>query len=288
MTESLKLFFSAWELFRDPALTGTIAGAMLGLMGVYVVLRRMVFLTAAVSHAASLGVALAFFLQVQFGLSGFFVSPWVGSFTLTIATLMAVNLARRSDRDFSDAALGFAYLLGAAGTLALGTRIVVELHDINTLLFGTAVAVVPEDFRLIVIFGALTVVLHAWLWRGFSAVSFDREDARVRGLPVRVLEVLLLALLALAISLTTRVIGALPTFAFSVLPALVAIRVARNVPQALLLATAVGAIAGFSGYVLAFIYELPVGAAQTLVAATFVVLTELSVRGLHMIPRRER
>jgi zinc transport system permease protein len=100
--------------------------------------------------------------------------------------------------------------------------------------------------------------------------------------------VLLLALLALAISLTTRVIGALPTFAFSVLPALVAIRIARNVPQALLLATTVGAIAGFSGYVVAFVYELPVGAAQTLVAATFVALTELSVRGLHMFPRRGR
>ncbi|MCA9559933.1 MAG: metal ABC transporter permease, partial [Myxococcales bacterium] len=131
-------------------------------------------------------------------------------------------------------------------------------------LFGTAVAVVPEDFHRVVAVAAVLLILHGWWWRGFAAVSFDPDGARVRGLPARGLDVLLFAPLAVAVSVTTRVIGALPTFAFSVLPAVAALRLAPNVPTALMLAGVVGAGTGFAGYVLAFLWELPVGATQTL------------------------
>ena len=66
---TLSAFFEAWELFREAALTGLVAGALLGVLGVYVVLRRLVFLTAAVSQAAGLGVVSAFYAQLHFGLA---------------------------------------------------------------------------------------------------------------------------------------------------------------------------------------------------------------------------
>ena len=62
---TLAEFFAAWDLFRAPALTGALAGMMLGCLGVYVVLRRMVFLAATVSQAASFGVALAYLLGLS-------------------------------------------------------------------------------------------------------------------------------------------------------------------------------------------------------------------------------
>src|SRR5690606_11671985 len=106
-----------------------------------------------------------------------------------------------------DGVLGVVFLLGSAGTLVVGTRIVQELQDVQTLLFGTAVAVLPEDFTLLVVVGAALLSLHVWWSSGFAAIAVDPEGARVRGLPTRVLEVALLLSIALMISIATRVLG---------------------------------------------------------------------------------
>jgi zinc transport system permease protein len=282
------MFFEAWELFRDPALAGAIAGAVLGLLGVYVVLRRMVFLSAAITQAAGLGVAAAFYVQIQLGVAAWLASPTLGA---TVFTLIAVAIAaagRGRPHVRIDSLLGLAYLVGAAGTLAVGTRIVQEIQDIQTLLFGSAVAVLPDDLRMLVWLGGAIAVVHAWWWRGFSAVSFDPDGARVRRLPVRVLEAALLISLALAISAVTRVLGALPAFAFSVLPAMAAVRVAPNVQSALVLATLLGGASGFLGYLAAFLYELPVGATQALVGVAFVLATAVWARGSEAMARLAR
>src|SRR5262249_43474116 len=86
-------FFAAWELFRDPVWAGVVAGATLGYLGVYIVLRRMVFVSAALSQAAGLGVATAFYVQILFSMTGLFGDP----FAYAIAfTLLAMLLLARS------------------------------------------------------------------------------------------------------------------------------------------------------------------------------------------------
>ncbi len=264
---SLRVFFESFELFADAAWSGTLLGLALGAMGVYIVLRRLVFLAAALGQASSLGVASAFWLERRLGLSPEHFPPTLGAAIAAAIAVMPAAFERKRAGAHREGLLGLIYLVGAAGTLALGTRIVQDLHDIDSLLLGSAVAVLPEQFRLVFVVVTLLVLLHALAWRGFAAVSFDRAGARVRGLPVRSLELVLLLSIALGVSVSTRVIGALPSFALSVLPALAATLVCANVPRALVLAGLLGAVSGFVGYVLAFWARLPVGAAQTLVAA---------------------
>lgn len=277
MTEenTISLFFESWALFGDSVYAGTIAGSVLGLVGVYVVLRRMVFLSAALSQAAGLGVTLAFWSQISLGASAAVVSPTLGATLATVAVIGVLMRRRDADADLN-APLGFVFLVGACGTLIVGTRIVEELQDVQTLLFGTAVAVLPEDLFELALVGATVLALHVWWRRGFVAVSVDFTDARVRGLPVALLDFALLASLAVMVATTTRILGALPAFAFSVLPAFAALSLSRNVGQALIFAAVLGGAAGFSGYLLAFLWELPVGAAQTAVAA----LIAIGARGL--------
>ncbi len=277
MNEGLTIsaFFDAWELFRDPTYAGMIAGATLGLLGVYVVIRRIVFLSAALSQIAGLGIAVTFWAKISFGLSGFLASPMLGAATATLAAVLVVNGAPKSAKTRQDALLGALFLFGSAGTLALGSRITEELQDIQTLLFGSAVAVLPEDLTALAIVCGLIVLVHVWWWRGFVAVSLDPEDAKIRGMNVVIVDGVLLVSIAIAISMTTQILGALPAFAFSVLPAMAAIRFVKNVPQALLVSGIIGGASGFGGYVLAFLYSLPVGAAQTLVAAAFAAFAVL-------------
>jgi len=267
MLTALSEFVAAWALFRDPTLAGVVAGALLGGLGVYVVLRRLVFLTAAISQVAGLGVVASYYAALHLGVTGVWASPWLGSGAAALGAVawLAWVSSRRSED--ADATLGVIYLVGAAATLALATRTTAELRDVSTLLFGSAVAVMPADLwaLLIVAFGLGT--LHLLLRRGFVAVVVDAEDAQVRGLPTRALDALLLATLAVAVAVVTRVLGALPAFAFSVLPALGALRVAPSLATAFGIAVGLGALAGGGGYVLAFLLELPVGASQALLAA---------------------
>ena len=269
---TLDQFMDGWELFADPALTGAAMGMTLGVVGVYVVVRHLVFLSATLSQAASLGVALSF-LGRGLGLPAWLISPTLGAAVVSLGavSLFARPLRRPHARD--DATLGLLYLVGAAGTLAVGTRVVQDLADSQTLLFGTAVAVLPEDVHLVLWTCAGVLALHAWWWRGFVATSTDLTGARVRQLPVRLIDLTLSVTLALSVSVCTRVLGALPAFAFSVLPALGALRLAANVPQALLWAGGLGAVIGFSGYLVAFLWSLPVGASQALVGAALVAVT---------------
>lgn len=277
---SLTDFFALWELFGDAVWTAVFAGALLGLLGVYVVARRLVFLSAAVSQVASLGVVLTFWLPPVLGVDLFLGEPLLGAWVVTSAGVLLVAVGPGGDGSRRDGLLGLLFLIGAAGTLTLGTRIVQDIPDVNTLLFGTAVAVVPEDFHVVMILAAVLLPLHLWWHRGFTAVSFDRDGARVRGLPVAALETALWLGIATAIAIGTRVLGALPTFAFSILPGLAALRAAPNVHWALGIAAGLGALAGFGGYLLAFLWELPAGATQALVAAALVGVVELVARAL--------
>ena len=273
-TPTLSDFFAGWELFGTPALAGLVAGLLLGALGVYIVVRRMVFLSAALSQSAGLGVALAFWVEVELLDDHAHRLPTVFATIATIATALLLFFGRSSGGR-RDGLLGLAYLVGAAGTLAIGTRIVAEVHDIQTLLFGSAVVVLPEQLHGLLALAALVLAVHAWWMRGFVQASLDRDGARVRGVPVLALDVVLLVSLALSISYATRVLGALPVFAFSVLPALAALRSAANVHRALLGAAALGGLCGFLGDVVAFRYALPVGASQALVCAAAVVAAEL-------------
>ena len=267
-------FFDSWEIFRDPALAGAIAGFVLGFLGIYVIARRMVFLSAALSQCAGLGVALAFYAQIHWGFAGLAGSPRLGALLVTLITALVLTADRKAVATRRDSLLGFAFLLGSAGTLAISTRIVQETRDIHSLLLGSAVAVLPEDLRFLLATALAVTFLHVWWARGFVQSSLDPDSAMVRGLPVRLLEAALLLSLALAISFFTQILGALPVFAFSVLPGMAALRVSRNLTMALLVAGIGGAACGFLGYLAAFQYDLPVGASQTLVGAAFVAAAE--------------
>lgn len=256
-------FLASWELFRDPVICGIAAGTVLGYVGVWVVLRRMVFVTATISQAAALGVALAFYVDIHFDQA---LPPVVGAIAMSLLATLLLSIRPRRVRLSREAILGVTYVAAAAGVVLVGDHIAEEAHDIGAILFGTAVLVRPVDLTLVLVIGGAVLLLHLWLQRAFVFVGFDPEGARVQGLPVPVLEVALWTSIALAVSVTTRALGALPVFAFAVLPAMTGLAVARRMSVAFVVATLAGALSGGLGYLFAFFYGFPVGASQAGVA----------------------
>lgn len=260
---TLEEFARNWELYRDPVLAGTFAGATLALIGVFVVLRRAVFVTAAVSQAAGLGVGVAFFLAIHAGLE---LPPVLLAFAFAglAALLLGLRPPARLPRE---ATIGFLYLASSGMAIIVGDCISQESHDIAAILFGTAVLVRPADLLLVLAVGSLTSVATLAAARGLMFSGFDPDAARVQRLPVPLLETGLWLCVAALVAVATRALGALPVFAFAVLPAFGALRLARRLPAALLLAASFGALSGALGYLTAFLLMLPVGASQTAIAA---------------------
>lgn len=282
---TLRQFLDAWELFHDPVVAALVAGAVLGWLGVYIVLRRVVFVSAALSQAAGLGVAIAFYLQSAASATGLAGDPLACATALTLTTMLVVSRAEDGRFVSRESVLGAVYLVGSAGALLVGTKIRKDAHDIADILFGAAVLVTPEDLRTLEIVAAVVLVAQIALEKGFRFASFDPDGARIRGLPVRLLDAALFTSIAVAVSVATRVLGALPVFAFTVLPAMAAILAATSVRVALVLAAVLGATAGGAGYVVAFLRSWPVGASQTAVAVA-IVIAAAAVRALVGAARR--
>ncbi len=259
-------FLEAWDLFRAPIFCAVVAGGVLGFLGIYVVSRRMVFLSAAVAQSSALGVALAFYAQIHLGLN---VDPLAGAVGLGVLTVSLLSGRSHARWASGDVLLGVAYAVAGGAVVLVGDRIAQEAHDIQGLLFGTAVLVRPGDAARVAAVGLSLLALHLVFFRGFTFAAFDAPVAAVQGLPVRLLNAALMLGLGLMIGVSARALGALPVFAFSVLPAATAWALGVSLRGSFALAAALGAVAGGAGYVLAYVYELPVGGAQTTLAGLF-------------------
>jgi zinc transport system permease protein len=266
---------AGWELgiYQAPIYCGLLAGLLLGYLGVFVVLRRSVFVTATVSQAAGLGVALAFFLQIHVGVA---VPPVLGAVVVALGFTAVFALPLERLPLSRESLLGVAYLIAWAASIIVGERISQEAHDIASILFGTAVLVRSEDLIALAAIGGAALLFHAWAHRGITFVLFDPEGARVQGLPVRALDLTSWLWVALVVSVATRALGVLPVFAFAVLPALSGMLLFSRLRWVLLVAAVLGAIGGGGGYIVAFFSDLPVGACQAAVAASGLALAAVA------------
>ena len=267
-------FLAAWNLFRDPMLCALIAGLVLGFLGVYVVLRRMVFVSVAVTQASALGVALAFFTEIHLGVT---IDPIVGAIVFALLSTVLLSVDPRAFRIPRESLLGFAFALTGGATILVEDRIVQEAHDIHSILFGSAVLVRPTDVVAVAGVGALVLGIHLVALRGVIFASFDPDAARVQGLPVRLLSAFVLASIGAMAGVSARALGALPVFALGTLPAVAVLVLGLELRWAFLAASLLGGIAGISGYLLAFYFEFPVGGSQTAVASV-ILLAAFAIR----------
>lgn len=262
-------FVLAFDLFREAILCAAAAGAVLGVMGVLIVLRRMVFVTAAVTQAAGLGVALGILAGFH-GDDELGLVLWAVGTSLVAAGLLALDAEKvRLSRE---SVLALVWMVGSGGAVLVGDRIAAESHDVSAILFGSAVLVRPMDLWIVAGVGAVALGLVLVGHRGLIFAGYDPDGARVQGVPVRLLELGFLALVSLEVSVATRALGALPVFAFSVLPGMAALLATRGIRGAMIFGGLGGATAGVVGYLVAFFFSFPVGASQAGVAVALVAL----------------
>jgi zinc transport system permease protein len=262
-------FLASAEIWRDALAAAAIAGGMCGFLGVYVVLRRTVFVSAALTQIATFGLVAA--LVVEEGLG---VEVERASVQLTVATIFsivgALLLGTASHRRIpAEARVGVAYVLAGALVVLGSSRLVHAAHDLGGMVFGNAVAVSLFDVAVVGVIAAVCVGIHAVFAKEILFASFDGQTAAAMGMRPARWNAMLYFTLGLAIPASARVLGALPVFAFLTVPASIALLSGIGLRATFLAATIIGVLAGAGGYVASWFWQLPTGPTMVVAAAAF-------------------
>jgi ABC-type Mn2+/Zn2+ transport system permease subunit len=171
----------------------------------------------------------------------------------------------------TEAGVGMAYVVAGALVILGANRLVHVAHDLNTMVFGNAVAVPFQDVVILVVVTGVVALLHTLFQKEIVFSSFDRETAEAMGVKVRLWGGVLFFTIGLAIPVAAHVVGALPVFAFLTIPAAAALIATRRLQAAFLVATVLGAVAAGAGYVGSWVLQIPTGPTMVVVAGALVL-----------------
>ena len=259
-----------YDFFTNGILVATIAGALCGLLGVFVVLRGMSYIGHGLSHSVFGGAAASAVMGVNY---------FVGAGIWGVTSGIIIGRIARRRLIGADAAIGVVTTASFAIGLALLNRYGQAKKSIEAVLFGSVLGVETADIIAVSIVAILTAVLIFGLYRHLLFATFDPEVAQVSGVKVSWVEALLMGMLSLTILVTMRVIGTLLISALLVIPASVARMLTNSFSRMLWISPLVGATSAFIGMNLS--YHLDTSASATIIlVGTLMFIVVYAMSGL--------
>ena len=264
--DTLRQILSPDFLLRNSVYTSVLVGFACPLVGVFLVMRRLVFMGVTLPQISSTGVAIALSLPLWFGFhlqehssSGAHALAFAGSITFSLVAILVLAFLERRGRGQPEGRLGAGYVVaGALNILLLAKNPYGEIGWLD-LLKGEVITISNFDLVLTAVMLMLVIAALGCFYKELILASFDRVMAITLGKNVVFWDVLLYLLIGLTVSMAVLSVGPLIAFGFLLLPALVAHLFARNMRQFLALASFIGGAAAFLGFWAAYQYDLPVG-----------------------------
>ncbi|HMP82619.1 MAG TPA: metal ABC transporter permease, partial [Verrucomicrobiota bacterium] len=261
LSEQALRFFSFQDATVRYALIGSVLlGVTCGLLGSFIVVRKMALVGDALSHAVLPGVALGFLWHTTKNP----VAIFIGATLAGLAGAVVVNLIQHTTRLKEDTALGMVL----ASFFAVGICLVTMIQRLPTgnksgldkFLFGQAAAMGADDIKLMAVIAGLAVLAVVLFYKEFLVTSFDEGFARASGLPVKVVHYGLMLLLAFAVVISLQAVGVVLVSAMLITPAAAAYLLTDRMNRMLLLAALFGMVAGAGGAFFSFLGpNLPTG-----------------------------
>ena len=254
--------------FMQRALLATLIVAVVcAVVGAFVVVKGLAFVADALAHASFFGIALALLLRK---------SIYIGAAAAAVLTSLAIALATRRGRVSADTASGALF----AGAFSLGIVLISPARnytvDLFAYVFGNVLAIGPEDLLVISLAGAVVLGTVTVLFKELLFVSFDPVMAEAEGLPVGLLQYLLLGLVGLTVMAAVKALGIVLVVAMLVTPAATATMLTNSFPRVVLIGAALAALASVLGLYLSFYLNVASGASTVLVSTAIFVLVLLA------------
>jgi zinc transport system permease protein len=254
------------EFMRLAFAAGAVIGLLAPAVGFFLVQRNMSLVGDGVGHTAFAGVAAGYLLGI---------SPVLTALVAAVIGAVGIEWLRSRHQAVGDQALALLFYTGLAAGVVLASSAGALNVNLFAFLFGSILTVTREDLVVVGVLGLSGLAAVALLYRALVGVVVDEEGARVAGVPVGALNVLVAGLAGLTIGLSMQVVGILLIAALMVLPVIASGRVAWSMRSSILLAMAIGLASVFAGLTIAYYGDLPPGGAIVLVAAGAFVVAAL-------------
>lgn len=268
MDEFLSALLSQGFL-RTALAAGLLASIGCGLMGPYVVVKRIAFIAGGIAHAVLGGMGAALY---------FGYAPLGGALITAVLVALLIGWVRLSWHAEEDTLIGALWAIGMAVGLLFIARTPGYQTDVMNYLFGNILLVPTESLWFMVALDVVLLLLVLAWHRQFLAVAFDEEFARLRGISVSFFYLLLLVMVAVTVVLLIQVVGLILVLALLTLPAAIAGHYVHSLGRMMAIATLVGMGLNLTGLVVSYQSDLPTGPTIVLLAGCLYVLSSLMSR----------
>jgi zinc transport system permease protein len=264
-----------FDFMQNALIAGILVSIACGIIGTFVVVNRIVFISAGIAHAAYGGIGIGYFFKF---------SPVLGAILFSVFSALGMGIVQRKFQERADTLIGVMWAIG----MSLGI-ILIDLTpgykaDLMSYLFGSILAV-PRTDLLIMLGLDFVIILFVWLlYQELLAISFDETFATVRNVPVNTIYLLLMAAIALTVVMMMRVVGLIMVISLLTIPAAISGQFVKNLKQMMLIATILGVIFNIMGLWLSYSFNLTSGATIILISGV-VYLASIGFKKLILIQR---
>jgi zinc transport system permease protein len=263
----------SYEFMQNAILAGILASLICGVIGPFIVTRRMVFISGGLSHTAFGGLGIAYWLGIH---------PLIGAMAFVLAAALLVSRLEERRLSQNDLFIGILWAVGVAVGIVFIHITPGYAPDLMAFLFGNILTVPRTDVVIMLVLVLAVCGAVALFYNGFVAVALDEEYARARRLPVAALKTGLMALAAVTIVTLIQVVGILLVIALLTIPVALASSFSRSFGGIMLLSVLCGIFICLAGLALSYLIAFPSGAAIILIGGALLGL----VKGIKRLAAR--
>ncbi len=248
-----------------PVLTAALFASVVGgVMGSFVVIRRMSSLAGSISHALLGGLGICLWAE---RVMGYFCPPIIGALLAALLAAFIITYLKHHHKEREDAAISAVWSIGMAIGLVFISKTPGYNVELLNYLVGNILWSSPEDVVGLLILATLICLFIAALFQPLVALAFDEEQAKLQGIPTEKLDYALTALVAVTVVILMSVVGAILVIAMLTLPAMTAALISRRFSSMILISIGCSIVAFLVGFLSSYHLDWPLGATTSLSSA---------------------
>ncbi len=251
-----------YDFFTNALIASLITAVSCGIIGAYIVARRMVFIGGGITHASFGGIGIGYFLGIN---------PMIGAALFAVLSAFGINYFTRKGNIRQDSSIAIWWSLGMAIGIIFIALKPGYAPNLMSFLFGSILTVTSSDLIFMSIISLITILVFALFFRLIITISFDEEFAKARNMPVNLFNNLLIILSALVIVGSIRVSGVILVLSLLTLPQATSNLFSKKFSSIIILSIIIGFAAMISGLIVSYYTDLPSGA-TIIVILTFIFI----------------
>ncbi len=255
-----------YEFMQRAFIAAVLVSIACGVVGTYVVIKRIVSLSGGISHAAFGGVGLGYFLALN---------PVLAAIPFSIISAIGIGTINHRVKVSEDTAIGILWSVGMALGIIFINLTPGYAPDLFSYLFGNILTVANSDLVIMLILDLIIIAMVFLFQREFLAISFDEEFSKVIGMHSELIYMLLLSLVALSVVVLIKVVGIILIIALLSIPAAISKQFTYDIKRVMIFSVIIGMILTVIGLLLSYIFNLASGATIILVLGITFTISSL-------------